>query len=141
MTTTKCKMCNTHKQDNEFYLKDRATGRKDTTCKACRIVHQRERTLGVTQSEYLIMYRDQSGRCGICMKRLYSKRYKAFAVDHNHDTNQIRGLLCHKCNLALGGFNDDSQLITRALEWLRRDSPIPLATVEGDTVSRDLESN
>lgn len=113
-----CSSCKVDKEATEFYLKDR-NGRRDTTCKACRIIAQREKTLGVTQEQYLSMYKKQQGRCGICENRLYSKRYKAFAVDHNHETGRIRGLLCTNCNTGLGLFKDDPIRLQRAIEWTK----------------------
>lgn len=113
-----CRVCRADKPENRFYLKDR-NGRRDTTCKRCRIISQRERTLGVTQEQYLQMYKAQGGKCGICNRRLYSKRYKAFCVDHCHATGEIRGLLCHNCNRALGMFQDDPDRLHRAAEWVK----------------------
>lgn len=114
-----CSICLKEKPISEFYVKDRSTGRPDATCKACRIIKQREKTLGVTQDDYLRMLTEQQGRCGICNKRLYSKRYKAFAVDHCHTTGRIRGLLCTKCNTGLGLFCDDPIALQRAIEWTK----------------------
>jgi hypothetical protein len=91
----------------------------DTTCKACRISQQRERTLGVTDAQYWDMYHEQGGRCGICRTRLNSKRYKAFAVDHCHTTGKIRGLLCTQCNTGLGLFKDDPVRLEKAIEWTK----------------------
>lgn len=65
------------------------------------------------------MYKEQGGRCGICQRRLYSKRYKAFCVDHNHTSGKIRGLLCHNCNRAIGMLQDDPAAIQRAAEWVK----------------------
>jgi len=113
-----CTKCGEHKPEPEFYKKDR-NGRRDTTCKACRIISQRERTLGVTQEDYLSMFTKQRGRCGICDQRLYSKRYKAFAVDHCHTTGRIRGLLCTRCNTAIGLLKDDPIALQRAIEWTK----------------------
>jgi hypothetical protein len=107
------------KPASEFYLKDRKTGRADTTCKACRIIQQRERVLGVSQDDYLRMFTKQQGRCGICRRRLYSTRYKAFAVDHDHKTGRIRGLLCGNCNTGLGMFREDPIALQRAIEWTK----------------------
>lgn len=114
-----CSVCSATKPESEFYVKDRETGRKDATCKACRIIQARERTLGVTQEDYLRMYTEQQGRCGICRKRLYSKRFKAFAVDHNHETGKIRGLLCGNCNTGLDLFKEDPIALARAIEWTK----------------------
>lgn len=114
-----CSKCHTSKPHDEFYVKDRAAGRMDTTCKSCRIINQREKTLGVSQEDYLRMYKEQGGQCGICQRRLYSKRYKAFCVDHCHTSGRIRGLLCHNCNRGLGMFRDDPTALQRAIEWTK----------------------
>lgn len=113
-----CSKCGKTKDESNFYVKDRKTGRKDSTCKSCRIIEQRERTLGVTNDNYWEMYKAQNGMCGICQRRLYSKRYKAFCVDHNHTTGKVRGLLCHNCNRALGMFREDPIALQRAIAWV-----------------------
>ena len=41
-------------------------------------------------------------------------------LDHNAVTGEIRSLLCHKCNVGLGHFNDDPELLRRAVEYLGR---------------------
>lgn len=117
--TYTCRVCQTDKTADEFYKKDRDSGRRDTTCKCCRIIKQRERVLGVTQEQYLQMLKAQKSRCGICQSRLYTKRYKRFCVDHCHTTGRIRGLLCHPCNMALGGFRDNPEYLQRAIEWVK----------------------
>ena len=113
-----CSKCNSEKPLTEFYKKDR-TGRLDSTCKRCRIIAQREKTLGITDDEYWALYWKQNGRCGICHKRINSRRYKRFAVDHDHKTGKIRGLLCHQCNTALGLLKDDPLAIDRAKDWVK----------------------
>lgn len=113
-----CDRCGKQKSATEFYVKDRSTGRKDASCKSCRIIRQREKTLGITEAEYWNHHHKQGGRCGICKRRLYSKRYKAFSVDHNNDTGAIRGLLCHSCNGAIGMLRDCPATIRRAAEWV-----------------------
>lgn len=117
-TLIECSKCHTPKPEKDFYKKDRKTGRRDTTCKACRIVLSRQRTLGVTEEDYWRMYHEQSGKCGICRRRLYSKRYKSFCVDHDHATGEIRGLLCHNCNRAIGMLRDCPTTLRRAVEWV-----------------------
>jgi len=39
-------------------------------------------------------------------------------VDHNHKTNKVRGLLCQRCNMGIGQFRDDPNLMARAVEYL-----------------------
>lgn len=66
---------------------------------------QRERNInrlyGITTKEYDIMYNIQDGRCGICgIHRDELKR--PLDIDHDHETGEVRGLLCFKCNAILG---------------------------------------
>jgi hypothetical protein len=46
------------------------------------------------------------------------KNRSMWCADHNHDTNQFRGWLCHKCNLGLGNFADNLQRLKSAIEYL-----------------------
>lgn len=56
----------------------------------------------------------QNGKCGICGV----VPQKTLCVDHNHSTGEIRGLLCHDCNMALGKFKDSEFLLLRAIKYL-----------------------
>lgn len=117
--TKSCSICSLEKPHHEFYRKDLNTGRLDSTCKSCRIVKQRERVLGITDSQYWDLYKKQDGKCGICSRRMYSKRYKRLAVDHNHKTGDIRGLLCSNCNTGIGLFHECPTALSRAIEWVK----------------------
>lgn len=56
----------------------------------------------------------QSGKCAIC------GRESKLCIDHCHKLNKVRGLLCRKCNAAIGLFNDNFSTILRASEYVRR---------------------
>jgi len=58
----------------------------------------------------------QDGRCAICDK--FFTNLKDTHVDHNHKTNKTRSLLCNKCNLGIGFFNDDPELLKIARRYL-----------------------
>ncbi len=63
----------------------------------------------------------QNGVCKICNKENQDRRKSKFlAIDHCHDTGKFRGLLCHKCNLGLGHFNDDPKLLRVAADYLEQ---------------------
>lgn len=72
---------------------------------------------GVTRYQLRELLDDQDGVCAICGRVL---DWRKMHVDHDHIVNQVRGLLCYKCNIGLGHFDDDSDLILGALKYLRR---------------------
>lgn len=77
-----------------------------------------KRTYGISYSEYLTMLEAQGGCCAICGTSDTGKR-KAFAVDHNHTTGKVRGLLCSNCNTGIGNLKEDEGIMLRAMEYLR----------------------
>lgn len=60
------------------------------------------RKYGITLEKYRVMLESQDGKCDVCRKP-QSNFTKSFAVDHNHRTGQVRGLLCSYCNHRLVG--------------------------------------
>lgn len=59
----------------------------------------------------------QGGKCAICRADKPSGRGE-WHVDHDHETGKIRGLLCHRCNVGLGHFADNVQILTDAVLYL-----------------------
>jgi len=70
---------------------------------------------GITPEEYDGLLAAQAGVCAICGGDNGSKR---LAVDHDHDTGVIRGLLCNQCNRGLGLLGDSAESIRRVLDYL-----------------------
>ena len=73
---------------------------------------------GIDEDGYRALLEAQNGKCAICGATECSNGRKLH-IDHDHDTGKIRGLLCNKCNPALGLFNDDIDLMTKAVEYLK----------------------
>jgi len=83
---------------------------------------------GITEEMYHDMCTEQGDMCRICKKHKndiplpdkprQGQQSRAFVIDHCHETHKVRGLLCGKCNTALGGFNDDVGLLRTAIEYL-----------------------
>lgn len=70
---------------------------------------------GLSIRSYSQMYARQEGRCAIC--RIFdAKRF--LAVDHAHLSGRIRGLLCTRCNVGLGMFQDNPELLRQAAQYL-----------------------
>lgn len=82
---------------------------------------------GIGVDEYDKMFSEQSGVCAICGKgETAANQYgiKRLAVDHDHKTQQIRGLLCHKCNLMLGCSEDSIETLSAAVDYLNESTGI-----------------
>ena len=70
---------------------------------------------GITVEEYNKLLISQGGLCCICYR---PPRKRRLAVDHNHRTGQVRGLLCANCNRGLRWFYDDPVKLRKAAEYL-----------------------
>lgn len=70
---------------------------------------------GISIEEYEQIFKKQNGVCAICAGTNSEKRLH---VDHDHESGKVRGLLCFKCNYALGLLNEDTQIISTLLEYL-----------------------
>ena len=75
-----------------------------------------KRRYGITIDDYEEMFSKQNGKCAICKGDCMTGRN--LAVDHDHDTNKVRGLLCSKCNQGLGQFKN-IELLQRAIDYLK----------------------
>jgi uncharacterized protein YtpQ (UPF0354 family) len=78
---------------------------------------------GLSLQEFNLIYKQQKGRCKLCGRKIRkqsinSLRSKTAMVDHNHVTGKIRGLLCCRCNLAIGLFDDNSSLLKKAAKYV-----------------------
>lgn len=80
-----------------------------------------KREYGITPEDYERMLAEQDGVCAICQKTdvVVGRR---LAVDHCHKTGKVRGLLCSHCNTAIGRFEDDTDAIQRAIDYLQKHS-------------------
>lgn len=77
----------------------------------------------MTLAEYESLLVKQGGVCAICCKHETATRkgrVKRLAVDHNHETGAVRGLLCQNCNTLLGKGLDSIAILTLAIEYLKR---------------------
>lgn len=68
------------------------------------------------------MLASQRGACAICRTEQAhpSKPQNRFNVDHDHNTGIVRGLLCNRCNLGIGHFEDDLYFLQSAIEYLKK---------------------
>ena len=81
-----------------------------------------KKNFGMTLEEYNQILESQNGKCLICEssgRGGRSKRFQLF-VDHCHKTGKVRGLLCMKCNSAIGYFDEDIARMKSAIIYLER---------------------
>ena len=71
---------------------------------------------GITENEFKTMSKNQNHCCKICNK---PPTKRGLFVDHCHETNNVRGLLCYHCNLALGHMKDKPDRLEKAAVYLR----------------------
>ncbi|HEC62410.1 MAG TPA: hypothetical protein ENI27_09215 [bacterium] len=121
-----CKLC--HKEHSlEYYRQNRAW-----ICKRQRKRHlingdyqlryDLHRHFNITLEQYNAMLHYQNGKCAICEcseTHTCNGKIKRLGVDHDHKSGKIRGLLCHKCNRALGLFQDNPELMKKAAAYVR----------------------
>ena len=73
---------------------------------------------GISVKQYNDLLTSQNGVCAICKK---SQRSRKLAIDHNHITGKVRGLLCNTCNRAIGYLHEDITLMKAAIKYLGED--------------------
>jgi len=98
--------------------------RYNRTSKGKRKTHLRNllKGYGITVAEYDALLAGQGGLCAICRQPETRKGpfggVRRLGVDHCHKTGRVRGLLCHRCNSAIGYFDDDPSLLRVAISYL-----------------------
>lgn len=125
-----CTKCKEPKEVSEFNVRSASLDGLTTRCKGCLKIWQDanksylrhlkgdlKRYYGITVEFFYGLLKKQDEKCAICRTDKPGGRGR-WHVDHNHDTNEIRGLLCHKCNVGLGHFNDDVNLLVKAVNYL-----------------------
>lgn len=117
----KCSTCKEVKPLTlEFFPKE--TSRKfgyGYTCKQCKKLISRNKIIksyNITLLEYNTLYVKQKGMCAICENTCITG--KNLAIDHDHKTKTVRGLLCINCNKGLGHFKDSLPLLKKAINYL-----------------------
>ena len=114
-----CKEC-LRIRGKEYYLKhqEKQSKRKREYARKHKMMNRKTSLMcnyNITLEQYDIMFEEQNGNCAICglpelMRRL--------SVDHNHKTKEVRGLLCSKCNQAIGLLHDNTETCFKAYIYL-----------------------
>lgn len=136
----KCSGCKQVKPLSQFYKRKIAKDGKNSRCKDCEhkeIYEWRKnnpdiqaeitrrcrlkRMYGITVEQYETLLTKQNNSCAIC-KRHESEFKTRLAVDHNHKTGAIRGLLCNYCNHRVIGRHTDGELLRRMADYIEQET-------------------
>ena len=125
-----CPDCKETKLNDDFFKQKKAKDGLAWSCKECdckRRQSNRNKNFkgyrntrlkleyGMSQDYYEFLLKSQNGMCAICK----TSDGKPLCVDHNHESGLLRGLLCNKCNMALGLLKVDknSDILINALNY------------------------
>lgn len=121
--SSNCKSCILANQQTERAKSQRADYRSNGGANIARS-GELKRCYGIDLDDYNQLVQLQGGGCAVCgRKDSGQERQKAFHVDHNHTTRRIRGVLCSRCNHAIGLFQDNPDICLSAAEYLKRSLP------------------
>ena len=98
-------------QRNKERIKAKARERHNPERKRCLNL---QRNYGITSKQYDSMYAEQEGKCFIC-----GDAHEVLHVDHNHNTGEVRKLLCICCNTAFGKARESVPILEKLLEYGR----------------------
>lgn len=120
--TRKCSHCGCVKSINEFASDRRELLGKAYRCKVCdnniRRNNHIKKKFNISADAYEDLLNKQNGVCAIC--NLHDASGQRLAVDHEHETGRIRGLLCFSCNVGLGKFREDIAILSKAINYISR---------------------
>lgn len=153
-----CKRCGTTKPALEFHRSKSGPGGLTFYCKACNFAYGSEykakdpeacrakqarrsykhllRTkFNLTVEQYEALLSGQDGVCAICRRpeiaRSKTGALRTLSVDHCHRTGARRGLLCDACNKGIGAFQDDTERLAAAADYLASYRPEPSSQSSG----------
>lgn len=114
---SQCRECDNARQreqrekrpNTERYSKERLKG------------YQLKASFGITYDEWAALMESRGWACEIC-KRTVETSGRTLAVDHCHVTGKIRGILCQRCNCAIGLLMENSESLRNAINYLQREA-------------------
>ena len=116
----KCTICEEIKNEEEFYVSTSSNLGRNKRCIACHPAIYRKKAYGITPEEYNEMLEKQGGTCAneACNYGL-DDDHKLY-VDHCHETNMVRGLLCPWCNSAEGFLKGSPEVAQGLINYMKK---------------------
>ncbi len=133
-----CKLCRKNYYKRKDYFRKHYTRNRDRKLATVKTYYQlnneeirkklRLTRYGITVEEYEALYQKQRGKCAICKAAAGGVKHGKpilLSIDHDHETNTVRGLLCSKCNFAIGLMDDQPLRLRRAAAYLEKHRDVP----------------
>jgi hypothetical protein len=122
-TTKRCSRCKISKPLVDFHKSKKSALKTQGYCKDCnkrqaRAKNWKKNGIIFSEERYQELMNQQGGRCAICECEQDPNR--SFEVDHNHETNEVRGLLCLNCNTGIGKLQDSEVILQAAIDYLKK---------------------
>ena len=113
-----CRPCETIRQRRWRDRHPQMVKDQQARVKATKSKKKRLARYGLSEDSYKLLFASQCGRCVICMTQDPGAR--GWQIDHCHKTGKVRGILCVKCNAALGMASDNVDRLRSMIEYLKR---------------------
>jgi hypothetical protein len=125
-----CRNCGEYFDEDKMYISKRGSYKTSTYCLTCAPLLSRIRNIekyGITIDQYHKMLEDQDYKCKICNKKDSSNRLR-LCIDHDHSCCKgstscgkcVRGLICFRCNTALGNVKDNIKVLQSMIDYLTK---------------------
>ena len=137
-----CVTCNKNRDKTRKQTKEQNARRNATTAATTRKARWRQKhseyaknyhramRYGITPERVALMLKYQYNKCKICLKEFMPANKRGnYCIDHDHATGKVRGLLCRKCNLAIGALSENAFIFARAVAYLHHYGSLPAEEV------------
>lgn len=113
-----CRKCTEPKDEGEYYAYPRRSDGLDYYCKLCRSKLAVKNRYGISSDQKQGMLEAQGNRCASCGSE-NPQSDRGWNLDHDHETGEVRGVICKPCNLVLGFVEDSTEHLERLIEYLQ----------------------
>jgi hypothetical protein len=120
--TKACNRCGQVRQLDGFHKQHTRPDGRRSICKECLSAQARpyllSKRFGLSESDFSALLASQGNGCALCGVAKPGGRWENFHVDHCHETGKVRGILCYRCNVAIGQLGDNEAGMARALAYI-----------------------
>ncbi|MYB30081.1 MAG: hypothetical protein F4Y18_03490 [Cenarchaeum sp. SB0663_bin_5] len=119
-----CRECGQHKLGTEFSKNQFGKNNRVIRRPICKECYKKKKTINPKLRRAYVKKHPMPKigdkfTCPICHKSFTKQHKNEICLDHDHKTGKIRGYICGSCNASIGKFNEDVNVLQRAILWLK----------------------